>query len=268
MKHIIKGLPLLLFALIIGSCASYQEELWINKDGSGTYKLTADMSAMLEMMEGLSQISFEDTEGKDGTTPPDFWESLGGEVVNKTIRMKDSMPAEMIAELEKPELLDKMEMQVVANKEQRLFKTTLLMRYSSLDELQEIMNHAERFNQLEGTDGEPKEMFEGLAFFTARPGGHGFSLHGNKLARSATPEDEQMLDGLLEGDDTMESLEMMLEQSTMTTTIHLPGEVYQVNNQSKLGTVDGNTVVFQYELIQLVKKEVDTEFEIYFNPKP
>jgi len=264
MKNTLWGFGVALLVLFMSSCASYQEELWIKSDGSGTYQLTADMSAMLEMMEGLSQMGFEESEDEEEMPKPDFWESLGGENVNKTINMRDSMPEDMIAQLERPELLDQMRFQVIANKERELFKTILTMDFASLEELQEIMNLAEQFNQIPGPDGEPKETFEGLSFFTARPGGHGFKLEGNKLIRSATQEDEQMLNALLEGDDALETLEMMLEQSTMTTTIHLPGEVYQVDNQSKLGTVESNKVIFEYELLQLVKKEVDTQFEIYF----
>jgi len=262
MNTLIKIACTLFVLTCLSSCASYQEELWLNANGSGRYVITADNSASLGLIEALSQMSLDEESGESGAT--DFWESVGGEEVNKSINLRDSLPAEFLDRLSRPELLDQIDFNMLLSKEKELFKTVLSIEFKSLSELDILLDLTSEINNQMKSSEDGTDFIEGLEFFASRPGGHGFKLEEGRLIRNATQEDEAMLDNFLSDSETLESLEMMMEQSTMTTIIHLPGDVYQINNQSKLGTVDGKTVTFSYQLLDLVKKEVDTAFEILF----
>jgi len=263
MKPLLKTCIPLFFICLLTSCASYQEELWLNADGSGKYELTADNSASLGLMEAFSQMG-DETDASEEQAKPDFWTDLGGEEIDRVINLRDSVSQEFLSQLERPELLDKMIFRLIGSKQKELLKTILTINFTNLDELQEILTLAGEINQHVKDKEDGVDFIEGIEFFATRPGGHGFKMEKGRLTRQATIEDETMLNSLTEGGDSMETLEMMMEQSIMTCIIHLPGEVYQVNNKSELGTVEGKTVTFSYQMLDLIKKEVDTTFEILF----
>lgn len=62
-KTILSIVSVLIFSLLLQSCFEIKEIVRINKDGSGTFSMSIDMSGVKAMMEGLS-------EGEDDTGSP------------------------------------------------------------------------------------------------------------------------------------------------------------------------------------------------------
>jgi hypothetical protein len=263
-----RGLVYLFFAILtagLSSCANYTEELWLNKDGSGKYVVTADLSSMIEMMEAFSEMGDQDSTAE---ASPGFWESMGGGELDSVVAFTDSIPQEVINQLERPELLDKIQMRVIASKSKELFLTKVEMNFTNLKELDEIMKTMAQANELnkntQEDGGGTLGGDEGLAMLTGRKGGHGFTLSKGKLTRSATDQDKSLLDEFTSDEESMSMLEMMMGESTFTTIVHLPGKVKKLSDSNKIGKVDGKTIRFEYNMLSLIKEELSTDFVVTF----
>jgi hypothetical protein len=126
------------------SCITIIEEIFLNKDGSGKFLLTMDLSAVLDMKEMLV--------GKLDASNPDssrFLEEKFDSIIYFS-DMKDSVRAT----LRYPHLAEKAHLQLKGDEESRIFQVTLYFPFANIEEINQFQQDIQRY----GKGGLNKEM--------------------------------------------------------------------------------------------------------------
>jgi len=232
-----KRLALLLLALspfLLSSCFEILEEIYLQKDGRGTYLYTVDMSAIMDesMKELLANASEED--GVEN--------SLDGIELDTVMYFKDTNPDE-IAELSNPGVFERAFTKVqMSDSEDKM----LVQFGFDFEDVSEIDYFLEHLDELSGDDMQGGEMGKGLLLSSS--GAKMFSRKGKKLSRLSNPN---MGDEF--NDEDMSMLSMLMETATFTTIYYLPGKVKKTTIPGAV--IDGKTLTVETSMLDLVNGE-------------
>lgn len=239
-------LALLLCTFTLTSCIETLEEIFVNKDGSGEYSLTVDMSGLFSnpmmkaMMEQAAEEEGLDSTGMDlGETDTLFMMGEGEDILSRTAMhmvMSDSMG-------------------------KFFFNMTFPFEdLSEIDEFSKALAEQAAENEEEGEEGAlaGSPMGGGMAAFT---GSGGLSLNKRTLKRAPAPP----VDKEASTDEDMEMMKMFMGEATYTTIYHLPGEVKSTTFEG--ATVDGKVVTVEHSLIDVMEGNAKVEGEVVFKKK-
>lgn len=236
-------LSLLLMSVLLTSCFDIVEELKLNKDGSGRYSLTFDLSQLLGNPMLGDLLSNSDAEGL-----PNLSENM-----DTLIKFTD-IPAEQRSKLDRPAFWDKVSMQILSNKEKEEMRSTLVLDFEDLSDIEYFYKNLDKFNATGGQLSAGEGLGNAGDFLN---GGAMFVLNGKKLNRLPVAQKSAF-------DDPEEAAfaKMFLSNATYTTIYRLPGQVKKVNQSN--ASINGNTVTFKYPLIDVVNAETLMDCEIKF----
>lgn len=236
-------LLLLMISLFLTSCFDIVEELQLNRDGSGTYSLTFDLSELLGNPMFGDLLSNSEEEGL-----PDLSENL-----DTLIKFTD-IPADQRQQLDRPAFWDKVSMQIFSNKETGEMRSKLILDFEDLSDIEYFYKNLEKFNtgdQLSGGEslGSAGDFLNGGAMFV---------LNGKKLNRLPVAQKSAF-------DDPEEAAfaKMFFANASYTSIYHLPGKVKKVSQSNAV--INGNTVTFKYPLIDVINAETLMDCEIKFH---
>ncbi len=234
----------LLFAmsLFLTSCLDVVEEMYLNRDGSGKYTVTIDMSQLFadEFMKSMIQSSLEqDTTLKLGAG--------GIPEMDTTIYFKD-LPAGQKGS--KPEFWNKVTSNIVMSDKQGKFLTSIHLNFDKIEDIAYLYENmgalGEGNAQLGGLAGEGGVLPTGVAYAVAK----------NMLSRkSAKPEAAD------EGEE-MAMMKMILGSATHKTIYHLPGAVKKVTIPG--AKVNGKTVTVEASLVDVMEGKANLDGGIKF----
>lgn len=244
----------LLFALIavgsilISSCLTIEQNLTLNKDGSGKKSVTMDMGAMfanpLMAMAMASDEASKELEKKDST-----WL-----LVDELRDLNPQWTAEELALLEKA--TGRMQVDV----EKEIMITVIETPFNNLGELKQIEDlfaAANRPAEDDDEDGAAGLGGGGMAGITSMMGGSTNSDTRYKLGNRTlmvTSNFKESLNDLM-GEDDMEGAEDMVkgmfEDAVMIYSFHLPGKVKKVKGFEG-AIIDGNTVTQAFDLLDFM----------------
>ena len=238
-----KNIFLLLAAcsFLLTGCIETLEEIYLNKDGSGKYNVTFDMSEFFSnpMMKSMIEEAAKE-EGGEGDL------NLGE--TDTLIRFRDSGLMEG----------------VMKNAEMRMTMSDSLGKFLiSMNFPFENVSQIDEFFQRLSEEGAGAEAMGGMGAMGSMlmPGGK-FAFQKKKLTRLKS---EQGGAGeLLAGEDG-EFMKMFFSGGTHTTVYHLPGKVKKTTIEG--AEVDGNTVTVERPLMDLMEGKVGLEGEIRFKNK-
>lgn len=217
MKKVLLSI-LLTSLVILSGCLTITDEIFLDKDGSGKYATTIDMSKLKEMMDMLktmapdtSQMKMDDLKELDSLQ--NIWKDL--ETIPGISDVKRNMG-------------DKYVMNVS-------------FRFANIAALNEAMSRRSKKEDQPPTKSAP--------FYSFTPGA--FSCNDTSMASLGSS-----LGGLGSGKDPNDSLAMamtmlkgMMGDMTYTTVYHLPGKVGSVSNKQAKVSEDGKTVTLKIELM-------------------
>ncbi len=231
---------LLLLALSLGltSCIETLEEVFFNRNGSGVYTMTLDMSELLAnpMMKGM----IEEAAKEEGAAASAMLSDI-----DTLISLGADAPA--------GSPLQKGELSMKINQD----KGDFLMKISfPFEETEEISTF---FTAL-------SEQGQSLGGISAGLGGAGilnpgglFSWKRNKLYREAKADEGQA--EMLEGEDG-QFMKMFLGSASHKTVYHFPGKVKHTDIPDAV--VDGKTLTIERSLLDLMAGEAGLEGTIKF----
>ncbi len=231
-------LLLVLCSFLLTGCIETLEEIYLNKDGSGKYSITFDMSEFFgnPMMKGLIEEAAQE-EGVDSTF------ALGE--VDTVMMLGQGADAEAV--------MGRVAMRMQMSDSMGTFVMNMSFPF---DDVSEIAQFYEEFSK-EGAGAEAAmPMGGGGNLFM--PGGK-FSFKKKKLIREAS--EAQGASEMLEGEDG-EFAKMFFADGTHTTIYHLPGKVKNVTIEG--AEIDGKTVTVERPLLEMMEGKSNLEGEIRF----
>lgn len=226
-----KRLPILLMlalSLSLTGCLDVMEEIHLNRDGSGKYAVTIDMSKLFEdeFMKEMMKSSLQEEGGLnvgDGGFPE----------MDTVIYFKD-MPAEQKGE--RPEFWDKVRSNIVMSEEKGKFMTVIQLDFDNAEDIAYLFANLDAIGEGSSQLGSP-------SVGGVLPTGVAYSVTKNVLSRKS---------GKSESDTASEEMEMMklfLGDASYKTVYHLPGKVVKANIPG--AKINNNTVTVEAELLDI-----------------
>ncbi|NOT73769.1 MAG: hypothetical protein HOP08_02490 [Cyclobacteriaceae bacterium] len=179
------------------SCFNIIEEIFLNKDGTGRYLLTADISSMLAMKD-LLMGQIEGNTGKKVSK---------SDKIDSVIAFKD-MADSIRRRFVHPELIEVSSMRMVVNEETGVMKFTLEFPFKDLSEISLLQEDLQRY-------GKRKAGQKITGFF-------GYVPHLVKEKRSM--ERTSVISNVGENPD-YDFVKNALSRARIKTIYHLPGKV-------------------------------------------
>jgi hypothetical protein len=226
-----KKLPFLaVFALsfFLTGCLDVMEEIHLNRDGSGKYAVTIDMSKlfsddfMKEMIKSSLQEEGSLSLGEDGFPEMD------------TIIYFENLPEDQKGK--RPEFWNKVRSNIVMSEEKGQFRTVILLDFDSMEDIAYLFDNLDAISEGSGQLASP--TMGGVL-----PTGVAYAVAKNVLTRKSRK---------VESDTVGEELEMMkmfLGGASYRTVYHLPGKVVKANIPG--AKVDNNTVTVEVDLLDV-----------------
>ena len=247
-------LTCLALAFLTSGCFEILEDLYLNADGSGTYQITMDMSAMFSdpfMGEMMKQGMKEET-GE---------ESLEVDSLISIADMQDGGLPPTLTDSDRA-LLNKTEVRMQMSESKEIGKFIITFPFTNFDELNRFNETFAKLNEADSDDpmGGMGGMFGGAGSFTGSESL--WALDGRTLSRKVTTADTEELMEEMGGEEMMNMMKMMMAEASFTTTYHLPGRVKKCNIPN--AEVDGKNVVVSYGFLELLEDTPETGGTIKF----
>jgi hypothetical protein len=234
-------IPLFALITLFTSCIDIIENLLLNKDGSGKYELTMDMSRLLAdpMMKGLMEASEDKDKMKD---------------MDSVIYFKD-MPDSI--KKDNPDLWNRVRMQIYSNAEKEKLYTKVYLDFKSVDEIGYLSKNLGKFMSNSKADplaGEGGSIPSTSAFISENLQ---YLFSGKELTRVSGDTEMPA--------DKKEDLEMMktfLGDASYKLTYELPGKVKKVTIPN--AKIDGKKVTSEASFMDLLEGKVSLDGSIKY----
>ena len=251
-----KFLKFLIIALsftFLYSCDNATEEIYLNADGSGEYKMYSDMvPTMVQMMGMFAAMDTTlkgSTEEMNAMIEEKIWEDFPSEV-DSILAPKESDMEKYKDDPRKMELFEKMEGFMYGSKKRGYMNTGMRFKFKNMKELNEYMVMVNDQSEDSATGNLKIEVDYAYKKKCLK------RVCNYSKAEAATDEEKQeqgMMDGMME----------MFANSKAKTIVHLPKNVKSVEGPGMKEKTD-KMVVFEYSMLDMLSGEADTNFEIKF----
>jgi len=220
------------------SCLDFLEEFYLNKDGSGKYIMTIDMSELFN--NPFMKSALEEQAKKDGA------EDIPLEQ-DSVMYYRDMFQEGMLSSTEQ-NLIKDLSLHMVMSEEKGTFYIKTEIPFSSFEEYRQINNVLAKLKTDDTDKSEDNLLAEMLGGANPMGDKPRFKLEKRKLIR--LPVDNSAID---QADDEMMSyMEMLLGEASYKTIYHLPGRVKKTTIPNAV--VDGKTVTVENKFIDLIKQ--------------
>ncbi len=260
--------------LLQTGCINIIEEMFLNKDGSGKYHLTIDMSEMVKedgmmkgfmeqmMQEGLEQDGSEEEAEYDAKSEEKAPNDLDSAFEEKdTIMYMKDLPDSLKQRVDNPKFLEKVSVRQQVSKEKGIFKMIFMLDF---DNMADIDYFYENFDKLQGDN-------QGMAGLGAMGGGGGGFFGGNagesmfknkKCVLERLPYD---MGGDTFSEEDMQFAQMLFNNATYSTIYHFPGKVKSADIPNAV--IDGKTVTVEADLLKILDGKEKLEGIIKYKKK-
>ena len=221
---------LIVFTLsfFLTGCLDVMEEIHLNRDGSGKYAVTIDMSKLFsdDFMKEMIKSSLREEGGLN----------IGNEGFPEmdTVIYFKNLPEEQKGD--RPEFWDKVRSNIVMSDEKGQFQTVIHLDFDSTEDIAYLFANLDAIGEGGGQLASP--TMGGVL-----PSGVAYSVAKNVLTRKSGKATSET-----EGEE-MEMMKMFLGEATYKTVYHLPGKVVKANIPG--AKVDNNTVTVEADLLDI-----------------
>lgn len=233
----------LAMSFFMTSCFDMVEEIYLNRNGSGKYVYTIDMSSLMsDPMMG--QIMAQSMNEQMGT------ETLE---IDSVIRFSEMEQAPASFTAEEKALFNKIEMNLLMSQSKGKGIITISFPFDKMSQVNQFNALLSKL-QNEGDGGSLGMAGMGMSPITSE-----FSVNGKTFNRKTTstgkPSDQM-------DEETLSMARMMFTEATLKTIYHLPGRVRSTT--LKEAAVDGKTVTTTFNLMDILDGNVDYNGQIKF----
>ncbi len=241
----------LVFLLLLISCTSITEEIYLNSDGSGEYMVYSDVvSSSRDMMLGMMSSIYPDAseDSLRQVVEAQIWADFPAEVdsiIDFTSRVPDSVKNDP----ESQKYLDKMEMFMRGSKEKGYLNSGMSYKFDAVKDLEDFLMFLNQ-NQAVGSGGAVGTDVPNLNVK--------YSFDGNSFSRTT-----QMEDFLDMSDSTVMMLNVMLQGAKSRFIVHLPRKAKNASS-NQLVEQKGKDVIYEFELLKVINGEQSSDVKIDF----
>jgi hypothetical protein len=261
-NRILNILVLSFLVLFMTSCSDFENNIYINADGSGKVNMKYDASemvAMAEMMKGMEDEGEEESE--EDIDDGDIMSMLDGlgnpsnlKDIDSTFTFYEVMPDSVKTTIDNPELLKNVSMTINTNKSDMTAVMGLEVRYKSLDELEDIFGTLKAMGDNPDEEGNQMDSFKELIRDYEADLKNGIVTlpeqdFSGDFGDNGMEDEEIDFENMSEEEAGM--MQMMLGESGYVTTIHLPGNVISCDDTNAI--IEGNTVTIKDSYMTLMK---------------
>jgi hypothetical protein len=235
----------LLFLLVIAasfyttSCLVIEDELNLNRDGSGTKVTTIDLGDM--MSNPIMGMALQENLEKEGA-----------EKMDSSFQLIDELgPLNPQWTAEERELVGRMKGRIFVDGEAMEGKVTSTFRFDKLEEISRVNAIIAAANQPENAEGGPEALAGGLSgtgglFETSFDWKKGTIVMNSAVAKNYK---NPMVDDEL-GEEGMDMMKMMFADAAFVYTINFPGKVKKVKGFAG-HSVEGKSIIQAFDLLEL-----------------
>lgn len=230
-------------SLFLTSCFDIVEEVYLNRNGSGKYLYTIDMSALLSdpMMGQIMAQSMSEQMGSDELE------------IDSLIRFADMEEPPASLSAEEKAIFNRIEMNILMSQSGGKGIITITVPFDKIGQINQFNEMLSKL-QSEGDSGGLGMAGMGMSPVTSE-----FSVNGKTLGRSTTstgkPSDQM-------DEETLSMARMMFTEAKLKTIYHLPGKVRSTT--LKDASTEGSTVSTTYNLMDILDGKVDYNGQIKF----
>lgn len=245
-----KPIKLLFIFIAFGlfSCDNLTEEIHVNKDGSGTYKMYSDMVPSVRKMVIQMRNIDNDSDSNSKSVDELVWADFPGKI-DSTIDFTKDVPDSEWADPAKKKILEKINGFMEGGRQKGYVNVGIKYHFKDPDELDKLMNLIE----------ENRNSSEGgslLPNFYESSTDVNYEMNGRKFIRKTEMTKKPELEKSEEA-----TLEAMFVGAKMRTIVHMPGKIKKVKGDHILEIKD-STVTFEYSILKSIKGEINSDFEI------
>ncbi|MFK7925301.1 MAG: hypothetical protein AB8H47_25320 [Bacteroidia bacterium] len=230
MKFLLR-IVLILAVAIAPSCLEIKEEVSLNKDGSGSYLMSIDMSEMMEMLQGMMSDNEE------------VMEQAGMGKMDSTLQ-------ESANKLRELEGISKVKHRVEG------FSFSIGYDFTSVSALNSAQGESSSIGAL------------GMGVDPTNGGGEdNYGLDKRIFSRAPAPIAD-LMEGMSEEDaSSIDMVKMFLGEASYTMTYRMPGKVKSTTNELSEIQADGKTVITEVPMLDWLEGNADIGNEIKFKKR-
>lgn len=272
MKLLIKILILSTLIFSLASCGEINEEMWLNKDGSGKVEYQVDVGESLPMImmmvQGAAQQQLEGMEmdNKEGVQDKmgEIMEKINSEKVDTSLNIFDVMPDSIKRVTENPDQLKKMNFFIDLDSEENVALLKFAIDFDNFQEIDQMLKKlvlafGSGRPELESMniDGALNDFsFDNSNYFTKKE----FKQRKMSPSGGAGGMDEMLGEG-----EGAQMAEMMFGNTKYNKTIHFPYKIKSVSGAD--AKIDGNTITIQKDFMEMMKEDQSKELQVVFKKK-
>ena len=253
-----KKLRYVFVALIVclaAACFEVNEDIVINKDGTGVYNTKMDMSAMVEMIKTMAS---EEDLAKNGM----------GRSLDTVLKMKDILDSVQDLTPDQKRLLQGGTMAMKMNMDENILKADINFPFHSFKDLEDLMQG----NTMGNMGDILKQAMAKDKGESAAPAGPGFEqingvfdviVNKNTISRKVN---KAKYDSLMQRPEMAQMQQMMGSgfEVLTTTTIKLPRPVKKADNPLVKLSADKKTITLKYDMMKLFKDPEQFSYSIEY----
>jgi uncharacterized protein YceK len=247
----IKLLVVVAITILATGCISIVEELTLNKDGSGTFNYSIDLTALMELgvMDQVRAMS----------------EELGTDAIEVDTVMSAYATLEAkgsLAEMDKPEFWKKVRMVSKISESEKIGKISFILDFDKIEEVDYFMKNISKLLETDETAG----MLGNLGLMGTSDDGSPYNfkkkLFGKSLIREKQKGNSELTEAMeAEGGEMMK---MMLQGGEYITIVNLPSKAKKVTNSKASTSNNGKTVTVSVGLLDYLEGKADLSNDIKF----
>ncbi|MEL6635546.1 MAG: hypothetical protein AAFW73_01160 [Bacteroidota bacterium] len=245
-------LSLVAVSLSLTSCINVIEELFLNKDGSGKYHITIDMSSI--MADGGMRSMMQQFGGDELNNPDNPFASEEPIEVDSVMYMKDA-PDSLRQAFGNDDLLKRIKIHQIMSESKEVMTTQFILDFKEIAEVDEFLQKLDKLQ----TDDNPFGGGGGGLLPSSNGQNALFQLAKRSLTRNAVAGGDAM-DAI--GDQEKGMMRMMLADATYKVVYHLPGKVKKTTMEGAL--VDGKTVTLEFPAVDAMEGKAKMDGNIKF----
>lgn len=255
---------LLLFAAILSlhSCDNMTEEIHLNEDGSGEYRIYADMIPGIRMMATqMSDLLSDSTDASqteqmnEAAIEESIWKDFPEGEIDSVFDYREMLDSAELADPKNEEWLDRMKGFMQGGREKGYLNTGVKIDFKNMDDLQAITKKIEDNQKKDGGGNEATEMM-GMGKMSDLKTETKYALKSGVFTRTT-----KVLRKLEVKEEEMGMYQMMFGMGKVKTVIHLPKKVKAVKGEH-IALKEDNKVVFEYPMLDYILGKITNDFEI------
>lgn len=236
--------------ILLCSCTSITEEIYLNSDGSGEYLVYSDVigstsSMMFGMMSSIYPDASEDSLMQ--IIENQIWADMPNEV-DSLIDFSSRVPDSIRNDPDKQKYLDKMEMFMRGSREKGYLNSGMSYKFDAVTDLEDFL---EFMSDNQSATGEGMGM--DLPNMRVR-----YSFDGNSFSRTTIMDEKREM-----SDSTMMMLQTMLADAKSRLVIHLPKKVKKASKEQLFKT-EGKDAIYEFDLLKVINGEQTTDIKVDF----